>query len=64
MIGFAIVIALGALFGFAVRTLIRWWRLRGTGDAPGALSLAWAIPAALLLGLLAIWCELATLGMV
>jgi hypothetical protein len=63
-IGLAIVLALGPLFGFAVRMLVRWWRLRRTGAAPGAWSLAWAIPAALVLGLLAIWCELAILGVI
>jgi hypothetical protein len=64
LIAMLIVCALAALLGLAVRTLVRWWRLRGTEAAPGAWSLAWALPVALLLGLLAIWCELAVLGVV
>jgi len=64
MIGLALVLALGTAFGLAVRTLVRWWRLRGSGDAPGFWSLAWAIPVALLLALLAIWSELAIIGVI
>jgi hypothetical protein len=64
LIGLAVVLALGSSFGLAVRTLVRWWRLRGTGDAPPAWAVALAIPVALVLGLLAIRCELAILGVV
>jgi hypothetical protein len=64
LIGLAIVLALGTTFGLAVRTLVRWWRLRGTEDAPRAWAIAVAIPVALVLGALAIWCELAILGVV
>src|ERR1700709_941524 len=64
LVGVAIVLALAALFGLAMRTLARWTRLRRTDSAPGIWSLLWAIPAALALGLAAIWCVLGSLGLI
>jgi len=61
-IAFAAVLALAALFGFAVRTLVRWWRLRGTAASPGLWPLLWAVPIAILFGFVAVWSELAVLG--
>jgi uncharacterized membrane protein YhaH (DUF805 family) len=62
--GLAIVLALATLFGLAIRVLVRRSRLRGTDAAPRAWSVALAIPVVLVLGLLAIWCELAILGLI
>ena len=61
---FTIVVAFAALLGVAVRTLVRWWRLRGTAVALSAWSLLWAVPVAAILTLLAIWFALATQGLV
>ena len=58
----AIVLAVAALFGLSVRVLVRRSRLRGTAAAPRAWAVALAIPLVVVLGLIAIWLELAIVG--
>ena len=57
----AIVLAVAVLFGLSVRVLVRRSRLRGTA-APRAWAVALAIPLVVVLGLIAIWLELAIVG--
>jgi hypothetical protein len=59
----AIVLAVAASFGLSVRVLVRRSRLRGTAAAPRAWAVALAIPFVVVLGLIAIWLELAIAGL-
>jgi ABC-type uncharacterized transport system permease subunit len=59
----AIVLAVAALSGLSVRVLVRRARLRGTDAAPRGWAVALAIPFVVVLGLFAIWLELAIAGM-